>query len=428
MILHMLFAIVTYENWNIDQMNIIIIYLNNYLFEEEVIYMKISFEMKNVFETICYFNKTLYEFKQFERYWNIIITNVILKELFELHFHRSKYDHCMFISINQNDIVIIIIYVNDLLLFSNSHISFNKIKKLLIRKFEMKDMNIVKCYIDIDITHNHKNRIFIFDQSIYITEIINRYDMIDNKIIFISLNSFLSLQKFKDNDIKIDETSYHQINDNLIYDVIHIHIDIAFLIFKFSQFNSNSNQIHYMIIKYILRYLNESKDLFIVYNDINMSLNIVEHTDTNWRNDFDNHRSITEFAFILNDELIIFESKRQLIVTLSIMKTKLMTFYQNVKETIVLQWLFTDIQNPSIFIITIYIDNQMIITHIKNLTEYVRIKYIDIKHHFTQETFVNDVIDIKYISTEEMIVNVLIKSLFRIKHERCIVTMRMQKN
>src|SRR5436190_20229714 len=124
----MLFAIAAYEDWDIDQMDVATAYLNSILPKGEVIYMEMPPGTNNPPGTVCPLNRMLYGLKQSGRYWNITVTDAILRELSELHFRRSELDHCMFISRVGSTIVI---YVHDLLLFSNNRASLDTAKEIL---------------------------------------------------------------------------------------------------------------------------------------------------------------------------------------------------------------------------------------------------------------------------------------------------------
>ena len=51
------------------------------------------------------------------------------------------------------------------------------------------------------------------------------------------------------------------------------------------------------------------------------------------------------------------------------------------------------------------------ILFIKNLVLYLKIKYINIYHYFIREYLDNEDINVKFISTDNMIIDILIKSL-----------------
>jgi hypothetical protein len=385
--------------------------------------------------TICRLNKTLYGLKQSGRYWNITITDTILQKLSKLQFKRSEFDHYMFISRVNGHVVIIVIYVDDLLLFSNNRASLDKAKKLLAKEFDMKDLSTAERYLGINITRDRKMRILKLDQSEYIKDILERYGMSDCNAISTPLDPSLPLQKSKDGDARTDGTRYRQINGSLMFASIHTRPDMMFANAKLSQFNSNPNEIHQVAQKHVLRYSKGTTDLEIVFGateDRGSLLNkaplkIDGYTDASWGDNLDDRRSTTGFAFTLNGGLIAWESKKQPTVALSTMEAETMALCQGAKEAISLQRLFADIRGTPVAMITIHVDNQAAISHAKDPTDHARTKHIDIKHHFTREAIVNGAIELEYVRTEDMIADILTKALPKIKHERCIAAMGMRK-
>jgi hypothetical protein len=290
-------------------------------------------------------------------------------------------------------------------------------------------MGTAKRYLGIEITRDRNQRTIKLDQSAYIKGVLDRYNMTDCNSVSTPLDPSLPLQKSKDGDNRADGARYRQINGSLTYGTILTRVDIAFTVAKLSQYNSDPNEVHHVAIKHVLRYLNGTTDMSIVYGeqDTMSPLVIAGYTDASWGDNLDDRRSTTGFAFTLNGGLISYESKKQPTVALSTMEAEYMALCQGAKEAISLQRLFADIQGKAISAITIHVDNQAAISHAKDPTDHARTKHIDIKHHFSREAFVKGMINIEYIPTEDMIADVLTKALPKIKHERCIAAMGMRK-
>jgi hypothetical protein len=126
-------------------------YLNTSLPRGEVIFMEMPQGTGHPPGTVCRLGRTLYGLKQSGRYWNQTITDTIFQKLSKLQFARSEFEHCMFISRAGGHIVIIVIYVDDLLLFSDDRASLDKAKEL-IKEFNMKDLGMANRYLSINIT------------------------------------------------------------------------------------------------------------------------------------------------------------------------------------------------------------------------------------------------------------------------------------
>src|SRR5579871_6896543 len=69
--------------------------------------------------------------------------------------------------------------------------------------------------------------------------------------------------------------------------------------------------------------------------------------------------------------------------------------------------------------ITIFLaDNQGSINLAKNPTQHTRTKHMDIQHHFIREKIEEKIIELVYCSTDEMIADILTKSVSRDKLQR----------
>ena len=73
----------------------------------------------------------------------------------KLNFEFIAVDLSMFI----NNIIIVVIYVNDILFMNFNKVDIQIIKNKLYEKFEIIDLNLYIYYLDITIAKNHINRI-----------------------------------------------------------------------------------------------------------------------------------------------------------------------------------------------------------------------------------------------------------------------------
>lgn len=67
----------------------------------------------------------------------------------KLKFEQSSSDYCLYF--DQTKTVFILLYVNDILVASVDELIINKIKSKLINSFKMRDLSIVKCFLNINI-------------------------------------------------------------------------------------------------------------------------------------------------------------------------------------------------------------------------------------------------------------------------------------
>ena len=114
-----LFTVTRKNEWQCNQSDIIIIFLYDFLDKE--IYIQQSLDLEQESELICLLKKTLYNLKQSLCVW----FNTLHEFLKNLDFMQSNYNHSMFITINK--FMIIVIYINDILIFRDNNKNMKKI-------------------------------------------------------------------------------------------------------------------------------------------------------------------------------------------------------------------------------------------------------------------------------------------------------------
>ena len=94
------------------------------------------------------------------------------------------------------------------------------------------------------------------------------------------------------------------------------HPDIAFSVIKMSQFSLNSSEDHLQKALYIVRYLLDTKDLYIIYDGASES-GFVAYSNIDWGGDLETHQSTSGYAMFLGNEIVLWLSRQQCNITLS---------------------------------------------------------------------------------------------------------------
>jgi hypothetical protein len=116
--------------------------------------------------------KCIYGLKQAPRAWHEKFTPALL----EFGLTQSKSDPCLFIRRQQGEILIVIIYVDDTLVFFNTKSSFLELTNHLKKFFEIRVLPATR-FVGIDIVREPgSNRIFLH-QSSYATKLIDKFKM-----------------------------------------------------------------------------------------------------------------------------------------------------------------------------------------------------------------------------------------------------------
>jgi hypothetical protein len=152
------------------------------------------------------------------------------------------------------------------------------------------------------------------------------------------------------------------------------------------------------------------------------------YTNSNWTENQNIRRSISEYAFNVDNDVINWFSKRQFIVTLFICEIEYTRQILIVKEVIWLRNLMIQLTCDVEYFqtIMIYENNQNVIILIKNSQFNARIKHIDIQTYFIKEKVIEEFIDLIYVSIDQMITDDLTKSLIRDKFVQFRVALKIE--
>ena len=121
-------------------------------------------------------NKSLYGLKQSGRNWN----NLLSKEPIDNGFKHSLTDPYIFVKHDSNDIIILLIWVDDMILISRSTSLLDKEKIALSQKFKMKDLGPISRFLGFDFVVR-RGKIEL-TQTSYLEKVLQRFNMSDCKV------------------------------------------------------------------------------------------------------------------------------------------------------------------------------------------------------------------------------------------------------
>ena len=147
---------------------------------------------------------------------------------------------------------------------------------------------------------------------------------------------------------------------------------------------------HYDVVLRILRYL---KDTIFdgLHFSSHSSLTIQAYSDADWAGDPTDRRSTTEYCFLLDDSLISWRSKKQIVVTRSSTEVEYRALTATTAELIWLRWLLQDLGVECSTATKLHCDNRSAIQIAHNDVFHERTKHIEIdcqfiRHHLLQGT------------------------------------------
>ena len=123
-------------------------FLNGGLNEEVYMEQPEGFVINGLENKVYKLAKSLYDLKQAHKQWHEKIDKVIFSNEFKI----NKVDKCVYMKNTDKGYISVCLYVDDILILgSNDHIIMFT-KKMLINKFDMKDLNVVNVIPGIQIS------------------------------------------------------------------------------------------------------------------------------------------------------------------------------------------------------------------------------------------------------------------------------------
>jgi transposase InsO family protein len=414
--LRMFLTLAVYSKMDVQQMDVVTAFLYGEL--EEEIFMKQApgFEDKTEDGLVCKLKKSLYGLKQSPRQWYKLLD----KFLRDKGYRRSDVDPCIYVKGDDKDVIMIALYVDDLIIASNSEKLMKETKRNLFDRFEMKDLGRLHYCLGIEIVWRN-NGTCMFNQSKYIGNVLERFGMNDCKPVSTPINSGTKLTKemspkTEEETLEMNLVPYRSAVGSLIYLVTGTRPDIAVAVGEVAKYSNNPGKQHWMAVKRILRYLKDTMN-FGINCDLK-SIDLVGYSDADWAGDLDTRRSTTSFLFKLGSVPICWKSKRQPTVALSTAEAEYMALSMAVQTAIWIRKLLKDFDIASEEPTVIYEDNQGCIAMAKNPVNHERTKHIDIRYNFVRERVEDKTIVVKYLETTEMLADILTKGLSRDQHRK----------
>lgn len=404
--LRLLFSLAVEYDWDIDQWDVTTAFLYGKLKEDIYMLQPVGAITKGQETKVCKLKRSLYGLKQASNAW----FNELDREMLSLGFTQSKIEPCLYQKLlgdRDRDRIVIVIYVDDIFIFcSDIHKKEKeKLKTELLKKFKVKDLGHARHVLGMRLRRDENN--IYLDQEQYVINVLKDFEMTDCKPVNTPMETGIRLEKASDSDNRLP---YQNLIGCLNYLAQNSRPDIAHAVSVLSQFNNCYDEIHYKCAKRVLRYLKGTSDFALTFRKSG-KLELLGYVDADWGGSYD-RKSFTGLMFILGENLITWESRKQRCVALSSTEAEYIGLSQASKEAIYLRSLLNSITNNTCAKpVVIYNDNQSAHHIARNKMNHNRTKHIDIRFHFIREAILNESVEVTYVSSQDMLADMLTKSL-----------------
>ncbi|KAH9682071.1 retrovirus-related pol polyprotein from transposon RE2 [Citrus sinensis] len=226
--IRIILSLAVMNHWTIRQLDVNNAFLNDVLTEEVFMHQFEGFIDPQHPTYVCKLNKALYGLKQAPRSWYDRLKGSLL----QWGFQTSRSDTSLFLKHTGSDVLVILIYVDDILVTGSSSAQIEGIITLLGSEFALKDLGDFNYFLGLEVTPSSAG--LHLSQTKYVGDILQKAHMLDSK----GCNTPMSVadKLYKDKGTLFENPSlYRSVIGSLQY-VTLTRPDIAFTVNKLSQF------------------------------------------------------------------------------------------------------------------------------------------------------------------------------------------------
>ncbi|GKA59156.1 retrotransposon protein, putative, ty1-copia subclass [Tanacetum coccineum] len=277
-------------------------------------------------------------------------------EIKKIRFSQNRDEPCVYVKANGSYVTFLILYVDDVLIMGNNIPMLQDVKSYLGRCFAMKDLG----------------------EAAYI----------------------LGIKIYRDRS-KCTRP------------------DVAFAQNITSRFQQNPGDAHWTAVKNVLKYLRNTKDMFLVYKgDTKRELRVSCYTDAGYLTDTDDMKSQTGYVFILNGGAVDWKSTKQSIFATSSTDAEYITAFDASKEAV---WIRKFISGLGVVPtieehINMYCDNTGAIAIAKDHGVTKGSRHLCAKVHYLRKTIEMGDVKIEKVDTDDNLADPFTKALAFPKH------------
>ncbi len=263
--------------------------------------------------SVCELRQSLYGLKVSPKRWFVRFNEAMKR----LRFNGYPHQPCLFSWRSKNLFAILLLYVDDILVASNSSDKMQEIKSHLSQEFEMTDLGEPAKFLGIEIRRDRKNKTIAINQKNFIEVLLRKFDVYDVNAVSTPMVAYNSSQAITENsDAKeIADVPYRQAIGSLIYLQNGTRPDITYSVNVLSRKQSNYTYHNWTQIKCIFRYLKGTKELYIVYRGKEECLACYPDASLGF-NDPDGE-STSGYAMFMFGDLLSWRTKKQSHIALS---------------------------------------------------------------------------------------------------------------
>ena len=280
----------------------------------------------------------------------------------------------------------------------------------------MKDLGEASYILGMRIYRDRSKRLLGLSQSMYIDTVLKRFSMENSKKGYLPIGHGIQLSKkdcatTPEERERMSRIPYASAVGSIMYAMTCTRPDVAYSLGVVSRYQSDPGEAHWRVVKTILKYLRNTRDQWLIYEDSDLKL--VGYTDSSFQSDRDDSKSVSGFVFTLNGGAICWKSSKQATVADSVCEAEDIAASDAAKEAVWLQKFLGELGvAPSLDgPIPVYCDSTGAIAQAREPKSHQRTKHILRCYHLVREIIERGDIDLLKIDGKENLADPFTKAV-----------------
>nr|GEU88607.1 putative ribonuclease H-like domain-containing protein [Tanacetum cinerariifolium] len=266
-------AYASFMGFMVYQMDVKSAFLYGTIKEEIYVCQPLGFEDPDYPDKVYKVVKALYGLRQAPRAWYETLVNYLLENRFQM----GKIDQTLFIKRKKGDVLLVLIYVDDIIFGSTNKDLCKAFEKLMKDKFQMSSMSELIFFLGLQV--KQKPDVIFISQDKYVAKILRKFGLTDGKSASTPIDTEKPLLKDLDGE-DVDVHTYRSMIGSLMY-LTSSRPDIMFTVYACARFQVIPKVSHLHAVKRIFRYLKGKPHLGLWYPK-DSPLNLVAYSDSDY--------------------------------------------------------------------------------------------------------------------------------------------------
>ncbi|CAI7883822.1 unnamed protein product [Closterium sp. NIES-54] len=414
------------KGWVVKQVDVTTAFLNGVL--EEEIFMAQPEGFDDGSGRVLRLKKAFYGLKQAPRQWYLKLRGV----LEEIGFTPSTADHSLFMLGEGEQRSFIVVYMDDILIFSPSSDLLKEVMLKIQDKFKCKALGDVSFYLGLHIERDVEKRCMRVHQRKYLEALAANFGQSEGYVATPFHSGFKSVKGPEEESVGEEEKRrFHSLVGSLMYAAVNTPPDVVFATGQLARVVQCPNEEQVAAGMRVAKYLGQTATVGLEFSAAAQMrqkgadgveperLFLTAFSDASFASEPEDMTSVGGFICCVGGGPTAWESKKQVDQALSSVESEYMTLFRAVREIVWQRRLLAELGEEQQGSTPLYCDSQGAIALAKNPVLHDLTKHMRVKWHWTRSMVAAGEVELHYVKTTGQPADMMTKRLVEQQHWKC---------